>query len=172
MFPATPRCFEQSHYFFKNLAEWNIKPLYNNCSSTVSPTVHEYLMLFVCFFWLWTLRTETVLSTQLKFMLRIFCFDFQRLPKYWPPTPFPPSEFVLPPHQRRGGRGYTVYTFAGRWGGGGSIFWKTPYIGLASYSIIPLHYRNTVYADHWLPVQSSELGPPLRHGSKGGDTLA
>ncbi len=50
-----------------------------------------------------------------------------RLPKYWPPTPFPPSECVLPPHQRRG------YTLAGRWGGGGSIFWKTPDIGLASY---------------------------------------
>jgi hypothetical protein len=25
-----------------------------------------------------------------------------RLPKYWPPTPSPPSECVLPPHRRRG----------------------------------------------------------------------
>ncbi len=25
-----------------------------------------------------------------------------RLPKYWPPTPPPPSEWVLPQHQRRG----------------------------------------------------------------------
>ncbi len=30
------------------------------------------------------------------------------------------------------------YTLAGRWGGGGSIFRKTPDIGLASYSTIPL----------------------------------
>jgi hypothetical protein len=44
-----------------------------------------------------------------------------------PPTLSPLSECVLHPHQRR-------YTMAGRWGSGGSIFWKTP--GLASYSII------------------------------------
>ncbi len=56
-----------------------------------------------------------------------------RLSNFWPPpTPSPSSECVLPPHQRRG------YTLAGRSGGGGSIFWKTPDIGLASYSIIPL----------------------------------
>jgi hypothetical protein len=63
-----------------------------------------------------------------------------RLPKYWPPTPFPPSECVLPPPPKAGG-GY--YTLARRWGGwgGGSIFWKTPDIGLASYNIIYL--RNT-----------------------------
>ncbi len=48
------------------------------------------------------------------------------------PNPSPPSECVLPPHQRRG------YTLAGRWGGGESIFRKTPDTGLASYSIIPL----------------------------------
>ncbi len=46
-----------------------------------------------------------------------------------PPTLSPLSECVLHPHHRR-------YTMAGRWGGGGSIFWKTPGIGLASYSII------------------------------------
>ena len=57
-----------------------------------------------------------------------------RLPNYWPPTPSPPSECVLPPHQSWGGG----YTLAERWGGGGSIFRKTPDIGLASYSIIPL----------------------------------
>jgi hypothetical protein len=59
-----------------------------------------------------------------------------RLPNYWHPTPSPPSECVLRPHQRQGG-----YTLAGWWGGGGggSIFRKTPDIGLASYSIIPLH---------------------------------
>jgi hypothetical protein len=44
-----------------------------------------------------------------------------RLPKYWPPPPSPPSECVLPPHQRRGG----THTLAGRWGG--QYFWmKTP----------------------------------------------
>ncbi len=56
-----------------------------------------------------------------------------RLPNYWPPTPSPPSECVLPPHQRRGG-GNTRRAVRG----GGSILRKTPDIGLASYSIIPL----------------------------------
>ncbi len=56
-----------------------------------------------------------------------------RLPKYWVCSP--------PGDQRRG---------VGRWGDGGSIFWKTPDIGLASYSLIPLlrvrpcgHFRRT-----------------------------
>ncbi len=53
-----------------------------------------------------------------------------RLPKYWPPTPSPPSECVLPPHQSR----------AVRWWG--SIFWKTPDIGLASCIIIPLRKKS------------------------------
>ncbi len=53
------------------------------------------------------------------------------------PTPSPPSECVLPPHQwrrvhiRRAVRGW------------GSIFWKTPDIGFASYSLIPLRVRLT-----------------------------
>jgi hypothetical protein len=56
-----------------------------------------------------------------------------RLPKYRPPTPSPPSgcvlRTVLPPHQKR-----RVHTRrAVRWMGG-SIFWKTPAIGLASYN--------------------------------------
>jgi len=59
------------------------------------------------------------------------------LPKYWPPTPSPPSECVLPPNPKTGG-----HTLAGRWGGGGSIFWKTPDIGLASYSIISLRCQH------------------------------
>ncbi len=46
-----------------------------------------------------------------------------------PPPLTPPSECVLPPHQRHSPGGE---------GGGGSIFWKTRDIGLASYSIIPL----------------------------------
>ncbi len=66
-----------------------------------------------------------------------------RLPKYWPPIPLSTQRVCPPPHQRRGGtpRGGTQYTLAGRWGGaGGSIFWKTPHIGLASYSIISLRW--------------------------------
>ncbi len=37
----------------------------------------------------------------------------------------------------------SVYTLAGWWGGGGSIFWKTPDIGLASYSLISLRETTT-----------------------------
>ncbi len=48
-------------------------------------------------------------------------------------TPSPPSECIRPPHQSG-----VHYTLAGRWGGGVSVFRKTPDIGLASYSIIPL----------------------------------
>ncbi len=51
------------------------------------------------------------------------------LPKYWPPPPLLPASVSSP---------RLWYTLAGRWGGGGSIFRKTPDIGLASYSIIPL----------------------------------
>ncbi len=51
-----------------------------------------------------------------------------------PPSPSPPSECVLPLHQRRG----VHNTRQGAEGGGGSIFWKTQDIGLASYSVIPL----------------------------------
>ncbi len=50
-----------------------------------------------------------------------------------PPPPSPPSACVLPPHQRRG-----ILTRRTVRGVGASIFWRTPYIGLASYSIISL----------------------------------
>ncbi len=49
-----------------------------------------------------------------------------------PPPPSPPSECVLP--RTKGGG---VHSPGGE-GGGGSIFWKTPDKGLASYSIISL----------------------------------
>ncbi len=62
-----------------------------------------------------------------------------RLPKYWPPSPFPPSECVLLPYQRRRG----THSPGGE-GVGGSIFWKTPDIGLASYSIISLRVNGNV----------------------------
>ena len=46
-------------------------------------------------------------------------YTVRGLPNYWPPTPSPPSECVLPPPPRTKGG---VYTLAGRWGGWGSIF--------------------------------------------------
>ncbi len=51
-----------------------------------------------------------------------------------PPPPLHPAS-VSSPRTKGGGGGYTL---AGRRGRGGSIFWKTPDIGLAFYSIIPL----------------------------------
>ncbi len=57
-----------------------------------------------------------------------------RLPNYWPPTPLSTQRVCPPAIPKRGGG----YTLAGRWGGGGTIFWKTPDIGLASCRIIPL----------------------------------
>jgi hypothetical protein len=55
-----------------------------------------------------------------------------------PPPTSPPSECVLTPHQRR-----RVHTRQAVRGVGGSIFWKTPDNGLASYSIISLWYDST-----------------------------
>ncbi len=52
-----------------------------------------------------------------------------------PPPPHSTQRVCPPPAPKAGG---TQYTLAGRWGGGWSIFWKTPDIRLASYSIIPL----------------------------------
>jgi hypothetical protein len=49
-----------------------------------------------------------------------------------PPPLSPPSECVLP--RTKGGGTHSP----GGEGGGGSIIWKTPDIGLASYSIISL----------------------------------
>jgi hypothetical protein len=53
-----------------------------------------------------------------------------------PSIPFPPSECVLPPLQRRG-----VHTRRAVRGGGASIFWKTPDIGMAS--IISLRLQSS-----------------------------
>ena len=52
-----------------------------------------------------------------------------RLPKYWPPTPLSERR-VCTPRLCCGGRTHSP----GGEGGGGSIFWKTRYIGLPSYS--------------------------------------
>ncbi len=72
-----------------------------------------------------------------KVLTYVECRDFSGVfQNSDPPPPSSPSECVLPPHQRGGG-----HTLAGRWGGGRSIFWKTPDIGLASYTIISLRWR-------------------------------
>jgi hypothetical protein len=68
-----------------------------------------------------------------------------RTTNYWPPVPHPLStQRVCPTPAPKAGR----YTLAGRWGGGGSIFRKTPDIGLASYSIIPLHCTPSLKKSH------------------------
>jgi hypothetical protein len=55
-----------------------------------------------------------------------------------PPPPSLLSECFLPPHQRRG-----VTHSPGGEGVGGSIFWKKPDIGSASYSLIPLRSQGS-----------------------------
>ncbi len=59
-----------------------------------------------------------------KFQLWAVSGVFQNID---PPAPLHPATVSSP---RTKGEGYTL---AGRWGGGGSIFWKTPDIGLASW---------------------------------------
>ncbi len=61
---------------------------------------------------------------------------FWSLPKYWPPTPLSTQRVCPPPTPKKGGG--VVQTRRAVRGVGGSIFWKTPDIGLASYSIISL----------------------------------
>ncbi len=56
-----------------------------------------------------------------------------------PPPPLHPAS-VSSPRTKGGG-----YTLARRSGGGGSKFRKTPRIGLASYSIIPLRTYGMAY---------------------------
>ncbi len=72
-----------------------------------------------------------------------------RLPNYWPPTPLSTQRVCPPPAPK-----------TGRWGGGGSIFWKTPDIGLVSYSIIPLRTgRGTAFipvTNHMWPWNSDK----------------
>jgi hypothetical protein len=60
-----------------------------------------------------------------------------RLWNYWPPHPLSTQRVHVSSPRTKGGG----YRLAGRWGGGGSIFRKTPNIGLASYSIIPLRLQ-------------------------------
>jgi hypothetical protein len=59
-----------------------------------------------------------------KFQLWAVTGVFQNID---PPAPLHPATVSSP---RTKGEGYTL---TGRWGGGGSIFWKAPDIGLASW---------------------------------------
>jgi hypothetical protein len=72
-----------------------------------------------------------------------------RLPKYLPPTPLSAQRVCPPPalvHTRRAVRGV-----------GGSIFWKTPDLVLASYSLISLRCKPTKSNIKWsLPVSFGE----------------
>jgi hypothetical protein len=70
-----------------------------------------------------------------------------------PPPLSPPRECVLPPHQRRGVHSRRAV----RGWGGGSIFWKTRDIGLASYSIISLHITVSVMSEPTVVTVKSEL---------------
>ncbi len=68
-----------------------------------------------------------------------------------PPTPSPPGECVLTPQQRRG-----VHTRRAERGVGGSIFWKTQDIGLASYS-----YNLSTFTSFSFSNQYSHIFPPI-----------
>ncbi len=67
-----------------------------------------------------------------------------------PPTPLSTHRVCPPPAPKAGG----THSPGGE-GGGGSIFWKTPAMGLASYTIISLRasvcYYCTVYTCHRRP---------------------
>ncbi len=72
-----------------------------------------------------------------------------RIPKYWPPhPPLRPASVSSP---RNKGGGY----LAGRRGAGGSIFWKTPAIGLASYNNLSRYLAHR-FLDDLCPVPDDE----------------
>ncbi len=75
-------------------------------------------------------KSDPVYKPQSTYIYRVQS-SVWRLPNHWPPTPSPPSECVLPPHQRRGG-----YTLAGRRGGGGVNISEDArhWIGLLQYN--------------------------------------
>ena len=76
--------------------------------------------------------THRILLTQSTYIRRVqSCAWF--LPKYWPPIPLSTQRVCPPPVPKAGG----THSPGGE-EGGGSIFWKTPAIGLASYSLISL----------------------------------
>ncbi len=130
-------------------------PIYISVLYSSGPHISSYnalTMIFMSFFFLHTTEwrfwerlqgphrkdTNRGAGPQRTYIYRVQS-SVWRLPNYWPPTPSPPSECVLPPVPKPVG-----YTLTGRWGGGGSIFQKTPDIGLASYSIIPLRFLSVL----------------------------
>ncbi len=89
------------------------------------------------------LQTAALFSLEHKVQSTYVCrvqSSVWRLPKYWPPPSpnFHPAS-VSSPRTLGGGGG--IHTRRAVRGVGGSIFWKTPDIGLASYSIISLRFR-------------------------------
>ncbi len=86
-----------------------------------------------------------------------------RLPKYWPPTPLSTQRVCPRPAPKAGG----TYSPGGEGGEGvgGSIFWNTPNIGLASYSIISLRLEVKMICPRkspfWTVGQSSLSIPRL-----------
>ncbi len=95
-----------------------------------------------------------LLTKYLRYICRVQSCVW-RLPKYWPPTPPLHPASVSSPRTKSGG-----YTLAGRWGVGGSIFWKTPDIGLASYSIISLRSYPSCgsrYRPEWICIAEKRL---------------
>ncbi len=64
-----------------------------------------YSMETSCEYWFYLGRPSSKLLRRLAPQSSYICrvqSSVWRLPKYWPPTPSPPSECVLPPHHRRG----------------------------------------------------------------------
>ncbi len=83
-------------------------------------------------------RTKSTCPIPTKYLHNRIQSSVWRLPNYWPPTPSPPSECVLPPHQRRG-----VHSRRAVRGGGGVNGSEDArhWIGLLQYNpstLIPL----------------------------------
>ncbi len=93
-----------------------------------APLLSRWLPILFCTWWnSWYHKVLTY--TEFRAMSGVFrTID--------PPPPLHPASVSFPRTKGRGGG----YTLAGRWGGGRLIFRKTPDIGLASYSIIPLRF--------------------------------
>ncbi len=129
-------------------------PLQKKSSLAPSKRINMYCMAWKADIWVWKnihgagmkarksffYVLKVGLTSQSTYIHRIQS-SVWRLPNYWlpVPTPSPPSECVLPPHQRRWG----THSPGGE-GVGGSLFRKMSDIGLASYSIIPLLTTFTV----------------------------
>ncbi len=121
--------YQTKYLPLKNLESLWVRPLRHSLSWLwqPSPQITRHTMDFPC------LVFSRIGLAQSTYVCRVQS-SVWRLPKYWPPQPLS-TQWVCHPRTKGGGGGRVL---AGRWGGGGLIFWKTPDIGLASYSIIPL----------------------------------